>query len=86
MVSCGPHGERISAVVCKHLLKSEAVPVGFVENSSDPLDLQAWCHQCEDMFGQEGEMTEAFRKFNDMAIVCVVCYDEAKQRNAIPAT
>jgi hypothetical protein len=85
MVNCGSHGERISAVVCEHLLKSETAPVGFVENSSDPLDLQAWCYKCEAKFDQEGGMTESFRQFNGMSIVCVVCYGEAKYRHAIPA-
>ena len=28
-------------------------------------------------------MTDEFKEFNDMAIVCVVCYGEAKARHAI---
>lgn len=86
MVNCGPHGERIAAVVCRHLLGSEDAPAGFIVNSSDPLDLQAWCYRCEDMFDQEGGMTEAFRAFNGMAVVCVMCFHEAKYRHGIPAT
>lgn len=31
-------------------------------------------------------MTDAFRQFNGMAIVCVVCYDESKARHAISVT
>lgn len=85
-VDCGPHGRRVSAVVCRHLLETEAVPAGFVENSDDPHDLQAWCHACEELFQAEGEMTEAFREFNDMAIVCVACYAEAKSRHTLKAT
>jgi hypothetical protein len=73
MVKCGPHGERVSAVVCRHMLKSEPAPAGFIENNSDPNDLQAWCHLCEEKFEQEGGMTDAFLEFNGMAIVCVVC-------------
>lgn len=34
---------------------------------------------CEAMFEAEDGMTEAFRRFNDMAIVCVTCYLEKKQ-------
>jgi hypothetical protein len=85
LINCGPHGERVSAVVCKHLLNSAAAPAGFIENSSDPHDLQAWCCRCEEKFEQEGGMTDAFREFNDMAIVCVVCYGEAKFRHASSA-
>lgn len=86
MVNCGAHGERISAVVCKHMLNSQPAPAGFIENSSDPNDLQAWCYHCEDKFEKEGGMTAAFREFNGMAIVCVCCYNEAKVRHTIPAT
>ncbi len=86
LVKCGPHGERVAAVVCRHLLQSAPAPAGFIENSSDPNDLQAWCHLCEEKFEQEGDMTEAFREFNGMAIVCVVCYGEAKARHAVPVS
>jgi len=85
MVNCGPHGERVSTVVCKHLLQEHPAPAGFIENSSDPNDLQAWCYLCEGKFQEEGDMTDAFREFNGMAIVCVVCYAEAKARHTIPA-
>ncbi|RYG97614.1 MAG: hypothetical protein EON58_09330 [Alphaproteobacteria bacterium] len=86
MIHCGPHGDRISAVVCKHLLQGQLAPAGFVENSSDPNDLQAWCYLCEDKFQLEADMTDAFREFNGMAIVCVVCYAEAKARHSIAAS
>ncbi len=85
LIDCGPHGQRVSAVVCKHLLALAPAPAGFVENSGDPSDLQAWCHLCEEKFEQEGEMTDEFREFNGMAVVCVVCYDEAKSRHSIQA-
>ena len=81
LINCGPHGKCESAVVCKHLLASAEAPAGFIENSSDPHGLQAWCHRCEEKYEQEGGMTDAFREFNSMAIVCVVCYGEAKARH-----
>lgn len=81
LIHCEAHGHQVSAVVCKHLLASAPAPAGFIENSRDPQDLQAWCHQCEEKFEQEGDMTDAFRAFNGMALVCVVCYGEAKARH-----
>lgn len=78
MIRCGKHGERVAAVICRHMLRGALVPAGFVENSSDPNDLQAWCSACEELYLHEGEMTEAFRNFNGMSIVCVDCYAEAK--------
>jgi hypothetical protein len=83
MVNCGSHGERISAVVCRHILKPEATPAGFIENSDDPHDLQAWCYLCEEKFQIENGMTDAFKEFNNMAIVCLVCYSEAKARHTV---
>lgn len=84
LVNCGPHGMRVSAVVCKHLVPPDSDPAGFVENSDDPDDLQAWCHGCEAKFDQEGGMTESFLEFNGMAIVCIDCYGEAKSRHSGP--
>lgn len=87
LINCGHHGERIATVVCQHLLDTaEAAPAGFVENSSDPTDLQAWCHACEEKYLAEGEMTESFKKFNGMTIVCIECYERIKSRHIIPAT
>ena len=83
MINCESDAERVSAVVCKHMLRSQPAPAGFIENSDDPNDLQAWCYLCEELFQQEQDMTGAFREFNGMAIVCVVCYEEAKERHTI---
>ena len=82
MVDCGPHGQRVAAVVCRHIVDATGKKVGFVENSSEPEDLQAWCDECEELFLEEGEMTERFREFNKMAVVCVVCYSEMKERHS----
>ena len=56
--------------------------VGFVENSSDPTDLQAWCDACERMFVSEGDKTPAFLAFNQMALVCDICYASFKERHS----
>jgi hypothetical protein len=83
-VSCGDHGERIAAIVCGHMLTPTDRILGFVENKSDPNDLQAWCGDCEGLFLREQEMTEEFRRFNDMTIVCVICYAKLKERHTKP--
>jgi hypothetical protein len=82
MIECPCHGKTISAVVCGHLAGPIWPRVGFVENSSDPNDQQAWCDACERMFLDEGEMTERFRAFNDTKLVCSPCYAEIKQRHS----
>lgn len=80
-IECCRHGHGIAAVVCGHLAGTGASAQGFVENSSEPEDLQGWCGACEDYFEREGEMTEAFRAFNNMTIVCAACYREIKAAN-----
>ena len=80
-VDCDKHGRGLAAVVCRHLCNDKTALLGFVENSSEPGDRQAWCLKCEEFFLAEGEMTEAFREFNHMAIVCEACYEVLKSRH-----
>jgi hypothetical protein len=80
-VRCGTHGNRTPAVVCCHHVISKDAVVGFVENSTDPDDLQAWCDACEQMFLAEGGLTDAFRRFNDLRIVCDFCYAGLRDRH-----
>ena len=83
MIDCGPHGQRVATVACRHLLRRWPAPAGFIENSSDPNDLQAWCYLCEEKFQLEGDLTDAFQDFSGTVIICVVCYAEAKARHSI---
>ena len=76
------HGKGIASIICCHLLNS-INPVGFIENSSDPDDLQGWCFACEFFFEQEGEKTEEFKKFNDAKVVCEKCYEEFKNAHTL---
>ena len=78
MINCGSHGERVAAVVCRHHLEVRDRVVGFIGNSDDPSDLQAWCDDCEDFFLREGDKTEEFLRFNNFAVVCVECYARIK--------
>ncbi|WP_166420375.1 hypothetical protein [Pseudoalteromonas sp. Z1A8] len=84
-VDCGEHGKRVASVVCCHLLKLEGERVGFIENSSEPNDLQAWCSKCEAEFEEEDGMTEKFRAFNKMSVVCVNCYEKSADYHSIEA-
>jgi len=82
IIDCESHSKRIAAVVCGHMIQVKDRVVGFVENNSDPSDLQAWCDQCEVMFLSEGDKTDAFEAFNDRAIVCNVCYADLKAKHS----
>ena len=83
-IDCDIHGTSPSAIVCGHLLRPTDAILGFVENSSDPDDLQAWCDACEDLFVREQGLTEAFRQFCDFAVVCTGCYAQLKTLHAAP--
>jgi len=83
LINC-THGERPSAVVCGHMLSARDEVVGFVENSSDPADLQAWCRSCENFFLSEGDKTPKFVEVNRMTLVCDLCYQDLKARHSIP--
>jgi len=80
-IKCSTHGVRVPAIVCCHMIRSKDAVVGFVENSSDPEDLQGWCNACESMFLSEGDKTERFKQFNDFAVVCDFCYATLKERH-----
>ena len=80
-INCS-HGKGVAAIVCCHILNS-VDPVGFIENSSEPDDLQGWCYACEFVFEQEANLTEKFRKFNNAMVVCEKCYQQYKNAHSI---
>ena len=82
LIDCECHGKSIPAIVCGHLVKKNDKVVGFIENSDVPDDLQAWCNACESLFNIEQELTEKFRAFNNMSVVCSKCYQEIKVRHS----
>lgn len=82
-ISCETHGTRVTAIVCRHMIQSKDRAVGFIENSADPEDLQAWCSECERVFIEEGDKTQRFRSFNDFAVVCDACYAALKERHSV---
>lgn len=83
-VDCDEHGRQVGAIVCRHIIDAKDRVVGFIENSDDPSDLQAWCDACEAMFLREGELTEAFKQFCDLGVVCTDCYQMFKTRHSKP--
>jgi hypothetical protein len=77
-VKCGTHGMRSAAIVCCRMTEAKEKSVGFVENNSDPDDLQAWCGAYEQLFFIEGDKAERFVRFNNFAVVCDFCYASLK--------
>ena len=84
-VECSTHGRKVAASVCGHLVRNNGLALGFVENSSDPNDLQGWCFACEHLFLQEQDKTERFRSFCQHSVVCSACYEAIKSAHWVPA-
>lgn len=82
-IECDQHGPSAFGLVCRHLVQNNGHPLGFVENSDDPDDLQAWCYACEYFYQQQQDLTEEFEKFCDCAIVCTKCYADIKAKHSI---
>jgi len=78
-INCEKHGNFVAAAVCSHLVNNKAVALGFIENNSEPNDLQGWCYACEFVFLEEEDKTERFREFCNHSIVCSKCYQEIKE-------
>lgn len=76
------HGKGVASIVCGHYLILN-LPLGFIENCSDPHDLQRWCYACEYLFQQEQELTPAFQKFNNAKVVCEKCFGDIKRNHLI---
>ncbi len=85
LIDCKEHQRQRAAVLCQHLVAPSAVGLGFIVNSDDSDDLQAWCSECEAYFLAEGGMTSAFQAFNGMSVVCTRCYEAARKANATSA-
>lgn len=80
-IDCEAHGKGTAATVCCHLPHYKRAPLGFIENSSEPGDLQGWCYACEHMFSLEGEMTEKFKEFCSFVLVCEECYSAIRRNH-----
>ncbi|EAT13887.1 hypothetical protein HF888_10640 [Bermanella marisrubri] len=83
ILDCEKHGKGVAAVVCGHLTTYCDTPLGFVENSDEPNDLQGWCFACEYVYDQEEDLTDRFKSFNNMRLVCEKCYSIIKSKHTI---
>ena len=82
-INCRVHGESDSSVVCGHLVNNTGNALGFIENSSILSDLQGWCYACEFVFSQEQDMTDAFKAFHQMTMICEQCYESIRQHHDV---
>jgi len=81
-IDCACHGKSTASIVCGHLTKNNGQALGFIENTDDPEDLQAWCYACEYLYNLEQDLTEKFKEFNSFSVVCCQCYQGIKVKHS----
>ena len=80
LVSCGTHGARPAAFVCRHVLESlhTRSPVGFNTPEDADDDDQGWCDACERVRAREGEWNERSEAYADIRLICLDCFRQAR--------
>jgi hypothetical protein len=80
LVSCGTHGPRPAAFVCRHVLDGLRTGSRHTPNESEDDD-QAWCDACERVRAREGEWNDRSEAFADIRLICLDCFRQARQLN-----
>jgi hypothetical protein len=80
VVQCDTHGPRRPAFICHHLVRGSAL--GFFAPDDPSGDLQGWCGACEKVRAQRGGWDDESEGFARVTLVCDLCYQVAKERNA----
>ncbi|MBC7174382.1 MAG: hypothetical protein H5U40_18190 [Polyangiaceae bacterium] len=82
--NCGLHGRQGIALACVHVARAidSGERVGFYWSSDTDLGRpDAWCASCEaKLVALEGADATSWFREADFKILCVECWDEAKQR------
>jgi hypothetical protein len=83
LVSCGRHGARPAAFVCRHVLESlrTGARVGFHTPGDAEDDDQGWCGACERVRAREGEWNERSEAVADIRLLCLDCFHQARELN-----
>ena len=83
LVSCGTHGARPAAFVCRHVLESLCTGsrVGFHTPGDAEDDDQGWCDACERVRAREGEWNDRSEAYADIRLICLDCFHQARQLN-----
>lgn len=85
-IECTKHGQQEMALLCTHLAHSllNRISIGFHEyDSGDTGRPDAWCNTCEEAWSQTKTEADREQWFIDCQhkIVCISCWDEAKELN-----
>ena len=83
LVSCGTHGPRPAAFVCRHVVESLRTRsrVGFHTPGGADDDDEAWCDACERVRAREGEWNERSEAYADIRPICLDCFRQARTLN-----
>jgi hypothetical protein len=80
-VQCGMHGRRQKAYVCSHVAWGSGL--GFY-TPDEPGRRNGWCEACEQVRRRCGGWTDESEAFARIVLICDLCFDAARERNAGP--
>ncbi len=83
-ITCARHGESYATFVCQHLVQGRGL--GFFHGGEDVLRPDAWCAACDRFLTAHGGVwNDETEPFAQIKVICAQCYDDIRQRNALPA-
>jgi hypothetical protein len=82
-VECGTHGSRTGTFVCQHLPRGSQRGFHCSVPDDDDLWPDAWCNACEEVREKAGGWDEASEGAVEIKLVCVCCYETARENNWI---
>jgi hypothetical protein len=80
LVSCGRHGARPAAFVCRHVLQSlrTGARVGCHTPHDAANDDQAWCDACERVRAG-GERNDPLGAYAEIRLICLDCFHQVRK-------
>ncbi|WP_291149145.1 hypothetical protein [Flavobacterium sp. UBA7680] len=85
-VLCDIHGSKEMSFSCIHIAMAidSKEKVGFFYSEAEKdLPQIAWCEECEQyLLDNDEEWTEVFQAKADFKMLCIDCFDEAKNNEA----
>ncbi|CAC9972686.1 hypothetical protein [Flavobacterium panici] len=83
-VLCDIHGSKEMSFTCIHIamaIDSKEKLGFFYSEAEEDLPQIAWCKECEQyLLDNDEEWTEVFQTKADFKMLCIDCFDEAKNK------
>jgi hypothetical protein len=81
LVDCEEHGRQPAALACLHVA-TESGRGFYTAQAEGVARPQAWCAACDACLRREGGWTDEAFKQASISLICALCWDQARARNA----